>query len=108
MPSITGETMSEAHDEHASSDPRLPMSETYDWSAVTPTTAVVELVSTATGHEPTDLNVLQDAVDSDALNALVEPTQRNTPREFNVTFEYHGYTVVVEQTGRVTLLNRGQ
>ena len=97
--------MSEAHDT-ASADHRLPISQTYDWSQTTPTTAVVAPVAAAADRDPTDLDLLGDAVDPDALNALVEPATPAPPKQLRVTFAYHDYTVTVAQDGRVTLCAR--
>jgi len=106
MPSTTGRTMSEAHDDTALPNHRLPISQTYDWSKTTPTTAVVETVAAALDREATELDLLGDAIDPDALNAFVEPDSPNVARDLRVSFAYHGYTVSVEQTGRVALFER--
>ncbi|MFC3959617.1 HalOD1 output domain-containing protein [Halovivax cerinus] len=62
--------------------------------------AVVDAVAEAAGCDPIQLDPLYDAVDPDALNALFDG-RRETTGQFR--FEYHGYTVVVDANGCVTL-----
>jgi len=81
----------------------VPLSRNYAWADVTPATAVVETVADALDRDPTALDPLHDAVDTDALNRVVEPNQSNTPGSLRVSFSYHDFFVVVRQTGRVTL-----
>lgn len=57
-----------------------------------PGVVVVELVATVTGRDPTDLDPLYEAVDSDAVDALFEPADED---EVTVTFTYSEYTVQV-------------
>lgn len=61
---------------------------------------VVEAVSNFVAREPVDLPVLNDAVDPDALDSLLTPT---TVRGVEVTFDYAGITVTVDNRGRITL-----
>jgi hypothetical protein len=66
-------------------------------------TAIVEAMAAATGQDVIDLPPLQESVDVDALETLVQQgngesnPQGATPvgGPVEVTFEYHGYTVVV-------------
>lgn len=55
----------------------------------TPSEAVIRTVSTASGVEPTSLDILHDAIDPDALDSILET--RGNPIE--VTFPYNGYLV---------------
>jgi hypothetical protein len=80
-----------------------PLSRNYAWADVTPATAVVELVAEATDADPTDLDPLHGAVDTDALNRVVEPTEPNATGSLRVSFSYHGFFVVVRQSGNITL-----
>lgn len=81
----------------------MPLSRSYAWADVTPATAVVETVADATDIDPIDLDPLHEAVDTDALNRVVQPDQSDTPDDLRVSFSYHGFSVVVRQAGRVTL-----
>lgn len=64
-----------------------------------PTTAVVEAVAAREGVAETELPPLADAVDPDALDAVVhEDDDRG-----RLSFEYHGYAVTVHADGSVTL-----
>jgi len=80
-----------------------PLSRNFAWAEVTPATAVVELVAEATDADPTDLDPLHSAVDTDALNRVVEPTEPNASGSLRVSFSYLDYFVVVRQSGRITL-----
>lgn len=80
-----------------------PLARNYAWADVTPATAVVELVAEATDADPTDLDPLHDAVDTDALNRVVEPTEPKATSSLRVSFSYQDFFVVVRQSGRITL-----
>lgn len=80
-----------------------PLTRNFAWAEVTPATAVVELVAEATDADPIDLDPLHSAVDTDALNRVVEPTEPNTPSSLRVSFSYQDFFVVVRQSGRITL-----
>lgn len=94
------------NDSTVGSDSTCPghiVSQTYDWTATNPSTAVIETVSVATNSEPTNLETLQHAIDADALDRLVQNT--NNPDTFEIAFEYAGTSVLVTGGGtvRVTL-----
>ena len=80
-----------------------PLSRNFAWADVTPATAVVEIVADATETDPTELDPLHDAVDTDALNRVVEPTEPNATGSLRVSFSYHDFFVVVRQSGHITL-----
>lgn len=63
-----------------------------------PSEAVVDAVATAEGRDPLDLSPLYDAIDTDALDSLVEGS-----RGIDVTFKYEGYTVLVRENAEVIL-----
>jgi hypothetical protein len=87
----------------AALDESTPLSRDFAWADVTPSTAVVELVAEATDAYPTDLDPLHSAVDTDALNRVVEPNEPNASGSLRVSFSYLGFFVVVRQSGRITL-----
>lgn len=60
-----------------------------------PTTAVAEAVSEATGREPTALPPLQESVDADSLDRLFEGATGNW---LQVSFTYAGVNVLVTDT----------
>lgn len=62
---------------------------------------VVEVVSDATAHDPTDLEPLFDVVDPDALESLFEPGPTDGPRPLSISFRYGGCRVSVSRTGEV-------
>jgi len=66
-------------------------------------TAVVSAVAAHDGVDETDLPPLYDAVDPDALDALLASVQRAGPDKASVTFEYAGHTVVVSDDGTVSI-----
>lgn len=75
---------------------------TFDWRRTPPVTAVVETVATASDREPTDMPVLNETVDADALEALMK---RNgaaaVTGDLRVTFRYAEHRVVIGQIGTV-------
>lgn len=77
------------------------VSQTYDWTAIKPSTAVVETVAAATDTEPTALEVLQTVIDADALDALVRSADRDD--KLRVSFEYAGTGVRVQGNGTVVV-----
>lgn len=58
---------------------------------------VVEVVADAKGVDPFDLGPLTEAIDPDALDALVS----HAPGALRIEFEYEGRTVTVDANGRV-------
>ena len=76
----------------------------YDWTATTPSTAVIETVAVASDREPTGIEPLYEVIDPDALDALVrangdEPVGVGT----TVTFEFGGQSVTVHGGGSVVV-----
>lgn len=80
-------------------------SHTFDWTGSdTPSTAVVVAVAEAAGDDPTAIEPLYGVVDPDSLNDLfARPGTPQARVDASVQFEYHGYRVVVEATGRGSL-----
>ena len=64
-----------------------------------PSTAVVELVSTVTDTPPLDLPPLCRAIETDALDLLFSTADA----EGVLTFRYHGYAVYVTADRRVAV-----
>lgn len=76
----------------------------YDWSSISPSTAVVESVAEAVDRETTDLDSLYDSLDPDALDALVGADR--TPRDradTTVSFTFAGRRVTVHSSGEVVV-----
>lgn len=74
-----------------------------------PSTKVIEEVADREGVDPTALETpLYDCIDPDALDAVFQ-RGRNGPGAASgrVEFEYHGYRVVVEPSGRVQVERAG-
>jgi hypothetical protein len=73
----------------------------YEYGDVTsPSGAVVEAVADATGRESLDLPILERAVDTDALDALVA---RDTDATTRVSFTYDEVDVVVDSDGGIVV-----
>ncbi|MEA5389462.1 HalOD1 output domain-containing protein [Haloarculaceae archaeon H-GB11] len=64
---------------------------------------IVDALATVRGVEPTELEPLQNYVNTDALVKLVASQLRNGPDagDLKVTFEYDAYEVTVESYGRI-------
>jgi hypothetical protein len=79
--------------------------ERVDWTnGGSPSTAVVQAVARSRDCSPTELDSLEDAVDTDALNALFAPRYDGTSRGTgSVSFSYADRHVVVFSDGRVVV-----
>lgn len=76
----------------------------YDWTTISPSTAIVESVAEAKNSDPTALESLYDWIDTDAIDALFErPSGDPSDPPLSVSFDYTGYTVTVERNGTVTV-----
>ena len=69
--------------------------------AASPSAAVLDAVADREDVSATELPLLYDAVDPDALDALVGSD--DSDRDIRVTFSYHGYEVTVTGDGAVSL-----
>lgn len=89
-------------DDEPTSDARESIQAEFDWSEVTPSTAVIETVAIAADCEPTGLEPLYDAIEPDALNTLIRSMETNlTDGDATVTFAFDGYQVTVQRDGSV-------
>jgi hypothetical protein len=77
------------------------VSRQYDWSSVSPSTAVVEAVSAATGRDGHDLEPLYETVDPDAFDALVGISTDGEEADIEVRFNYAGCHVTIRGDGEV-------
>lgn len=71
-------------------------------SAEQSTLAVVEAVAAATDRDPLTMPPLHDAIDTDALDALVDRASE-AESALRVTFAYAGATITVEGGHSVTV-----
>lgn len=71
------------------------ISDQFDWSETRPCSAVVRLTSVARDCEPTALAPLSEAVDTDALDALL----RSADSEVTLRFTYAGLQVQLRGDG---------
>lgn len=65
----------------------------------TPVYAVVSAVAEVEQTDPIELPPLYDAIDPEALNTLF--TARSDPGLDQITFQYAGYTIVIQASGEV-------
>lgn len=76
----------------------------YDWSSVSPSTAVVETVAVAVDRDPTELDSLYDSLEPDALDALLRQDRSDRPvAKTRVSFTFAGRRVTVHSTGDVVV-----
>ena len=74
----------------------------YEWSAIEPSTAVVETVAQAAHCDQQELSPLYEWIDPDAFDAMIAPPlARNTDTTASISFTYTGYSVTVHSTGTV-------
>ena len=64
--------------------------------------AIISLVAETDGRDPLELPPLYEAVDPEALNQLC---MSSSDSDLRVSFTYAGFTVLVEGSGIVHLLN---
>lgn len=76
--------------------------EQYDWTGISPASAVVKTVSQALDCSPTSFGPLYEAVDPDALNAVVAPTRPTAASGSTVvSFRLGPHEVAVHGNGDV-------
>lgn len=77
--------------------------ERYDWRRTAPATAVAETVADELGRDPAALSPVYEAVDPDALEALVDPAGPTDATDVVVSFPFAGFSVSVTGNGAVIL-----
>ncbi|GAA0242506.1 HalOD1 output domain-containing protein [Haladaptatus pallidirubidus] len=91
-------------EESPSSDaiPHEAIQTQYEWSAIEPSTAVVETVAQVAHCDQQELSPLYECIDPDALDAIIAPPlAQNTDTTVSISFTYTGYSVTVHSTGAV-------
>ncbi|WP_266082856.1 HalOD1 output domain-containing protein [Haladaptatus caseinilyticus] len=68
---------------------------------------LITAIATLNDADPTELALLSDFVDPEALDALFGPRDAGNPRETNghVLFNYDAYHVKVDSSGQITVHN---
>jgi hypothetical protein len=80
----------------------------FDWSpAAQPSTAIVEAVAAVTGDELAEMPRLYDSIDSEALNALLAPSDGRTDGDVRVSFAYNGVCVLASRRGGIEVHRAG-
>jgi hypothetical protein len=75
----------------------------FDFSEVSPTTAIVETVANATGQDELAMEPLADSVPPDPIDSLFRTDRRgNLDRDAQLTVTYSGFRVTVKGDGTVT------
>lgn len=73
----------------------------------TPTTLVVQLLSTKLGIEAEDLPALTDAINADALDNLFKPTAAGKRDRGRIKFSYLNHKIIITADGRVEVHTDG-
>ncbi|RQG89635.1 hypothetical protein EA473_21720 [Natrarchaeobius chitinivorans] len=73
----------------------------YDSSADRPSLAVVAAVADISQTDPVELAPLHSAVDTDALENLVQPSNGSSRNKRRVSFQFAGYKISVSSEGIV-------
>jgi len=73
----------------------------FDWTETRPSAAVTEYISAMTGREQTDFAPLYETIDPEALDSLVDSSDRSTP--VSISFEYAGHSVTVRSDGELVV-----
>lgn len=80
----------------------------YDWSSTAPSTAVIEMVAETRNRDPTILEPLYGAVNTDALDALIQSDGQSTAAgTVAVSFEFADQQVTVHSSGDVVVHTNG-
>ncbi|MEF8829157.1 MAG: HalOD1 output domain-containing protein [Haloarcula sp.] len=96
--------MSESNRRSRDSGSSTPMNVTrkqFDWTETRPSAAVTEYIAVMTGQEQTDFAPLYETVDPEALDSLVDSSDRLTP--VSISFEYAGHSVTVRSDGELVI-----
>lgn len=65
---------------------------------------IVERIAEREGVDPVDLDdLLYDAIDAEALDALTDGVDDRQGQNLRVEFTYHGYAITVDGTRSVTI-----
>jgi hypothetical protein len=80
----------------------------YDESDRSPTAVIIGALAEATSRDPAELSPLHDYVDPDALAALCEHPDRETPDHTIVSFTVEEWNVFVRGDGRVRVCDATQ
>lgn len=88
--------------EHDSSDESESVRVQCDWTAVTPSAAVVETVADVVGREPEALPILDDVIDPDGLDGVIRSGDPELDGP-SVTFWYADTLVTVHSDGAVVV-----
>lgn len=76
----------------------------YDWSATSPSDAVVDAVADVVSGGPTSFGPLYDRIDPDALDAIFRPSGAGPPADgIRVSFSLADRLVVVHGDGDVVV-----
>lgn len=76
----------------------------YDWSTISPSTAVVETVAVAVDRETTELDTLYDSLEPDALDTLIQKSSSSPALSpVRVTFTFADRHIVVDSEGEIVV-----
>ncbi|WP_458191072.1 HalOD1 output domain-containing protein [Haladaptatus sp. NG-WS-4] len=91
-------------DDHEQQDDETYQTE-FDPSTDSVSEELIKAVATLNDADPTELALLSEFVDPDALDALFGPRASETPRVPNghVLFNYDAYHVKVDSSGQITV-----
>ena len=78
----------------------MPLATQRDGSTAT---RVLHTLAEKTDTPSSDLPPLYEAIDPEALNALVESARREPATDLSLTFQFHGHRVVVTSDDDVTV-----
>ncbi|SDW02164.1 hypothetical protein SAMN05443574_10164 [Haloarcula vallismortis] len=84
-----------------SSPPMNVTRKQFDWSETRPSAAVTEHISAITGREQTAFAPLYETIDPEALDSLIDSSDRSTP--VSISFEYAGHSVTVRSDGELVV-----
>lgn len=97
--------MSDRGSEEGSDQTKPPFRTQYS-AEEPPSLAVCRALASIEGVEPTDLDILYESIDPDALDAIFDSPE--SKREVVVEFRAAGHRVIVESDGNITIPKRSE
>lgn len=74
----------------------------FDWEDIKPSVAVIKVISISANEKPTEIDVLNDVIDPNALDKLITSgTSDGSENNVSVTFTYYNYQISVRSTGDI-------
>lgn len=79
----------------------------YDWSNISPSTAVAETIAVVVDRDPTSLDPLYEWVEPDALDSIMSSNEAgSTDQNIVISFTFYDLSITVDAQGEVVVRPR--